>query len=66
MIHPSGVLKAKDFVSILPMIDNTCLLECTGAQVVAALENAVSQVRHSTAVRRCGTATTAPNWGRGR
>ncbi|GLC44409.1 hypothetical protein PLESTB_000472700 [Pleodorina starrii] len=43
MIHPPGVLKAKDFVSILPMIDNTSVLECTGAQVVAALENGVSQ-----------------------
>ncbi|GIL42857.1 hypothetical protein Vafri_709 [Volvox africanus] len=43
MIHPEGVLKAKDFVSILPMIDNTTVLECTGAQVVVALENGVSQ-----------------------
>ncbi|KXZ56803.1 hypothetical protein GPECTOR_1g723 [Gonium pectorale] len=43
MIHPAGVLKTKDFVSILPMIDNTVVLECTGAQVVAALENGVSQ-----------------------
>ncbi|GFR40976.1 hypothetical protein Agub_g1641 [Astrephomene gubernaculifera] len=43
MIHPAGILKARDFVSILPMIDNTVLLECTGAQVVTALENSVSQ-----------------------
>ncbi|PNW85312.1 hypothetical protein CHLRE_03g180450v5 [Chlamydomonas reinhardtii] len=42
MIHPAGVIKAKDFVSILPMVDTTEVLECTGAQVITALENGVS------------------------
>ncbi|KAG2499917.1 hypothetical protein HYH03_002204 [Edaphochlamys debaryana] len=42
-IHPAGKLKARDWVAILPMLDETCVLECSGAQVVAALENAVSQ-----------------------
>ncbi|KAG2499914.1 hypothetical protein HYH03_002202 [Edaphochlamys debaryana] len=43
MIHPKGKLKARDFVSILPMVDMTCVLECTGWQVITALENGVSQ-----------------------
>ncbi|PNW85315.1 hypothetical protein CHLRE_03g180600v5 [Chlamydomonas reinhardtii] len=42
-VHPAGKLKARDFVAILPMVDETVVLECTGAQVVAALENGVSQ-----------------------
>lgn len=43
VVHPKGKLKAKDFVAILPMVDTTCVLECTGAQIVTALENGVSQ-----------------------
>ncbi|PNH05871.1 5'-nucleotidase [Tetrabaena socialis] len=42
-ILPAGIIKARDFVAILPMVDTTMVLECTGAQVVIALENAVSQ-----------------------
>ncbi|KAG2448377.1 hypothetical protein HYH02_006959 [Chlamydomonas schloesseri] len=42
-VHPAGQLKARDWVAILPMIDETVVLECTGAQVVEALENGVSQ-----------------------
>ncbi|KAG2442607.1 hypothetical protein HXX76_002692 [Chlamydomonas incerta] len=42
-IHPPGQMKARDWVSILPMLDETVVIECTGAQVVAALENGVSQ-----------------------
>ncbi|PNH05856.1 Trifunctional nucleotide phosphoesterase protein YfkN [Tetrabaena socialis] len=42
-LHPIGKLKARDFVAILPMLDETVVLECTGEQVVIALENAVSQ-----------------------
>ncbi|GLC44357.1 hypothetical protein PLESTB_000478100 [Pleodorina starrii] len=43
MIHPAGKLIAKDFVAVLPYVAATVVLECTGAQVVAALENGVSQ-----------------------
>ncbi|EFJ51913.1 hypothetical protein VOLCADRAFT_103101 [Volvox carteri f. nagariensis] len=43
MIHPEGKLAIKDFVAVLPYIAPTVVLECTGAQVVAALENGVSQ-----------------------
>jgi 5'-nucleotidase len=43
MIHPAGVLTVKDVVSVLPYIVGTLVLECTGAQVVVALENGVSQ-----------------------
>ena len=32
-IHPAGILTRRDFVNILPMIDTTMLLQCTGAQV---------------------------------
>ncbi|KAG2448379.1 hypothetical protein HYH02_006961 [Chlamydomonas schloesseri] len=42
MIHPPGIIKAKDFVAILPMVDTTVVMECTGAQVIKALENGVS------------------------
>ncbi|KAG2448378.1 hypothetical protein HYH02_006960 [Chlamydomonas schloesseri] len=41
-IHPPGQMKAKDWVAILPMLDETVVIECTGAQVVEALENGVS------------------------
>ncbi|KAG2442606.1 hypothetical protein HXX76_002691 [Chlamydomonas incerta] len=42
-VHPAGKLKARDWVAILPMVDETVVLECTGAQVITALENGVSQ-----------------------
>lgn len=37
-VHPAGKLKARDFVAILPMVDETVVLECTGAQVRQAEE----------------------------
>lgn len=43
MVHPVGKLTAKDFVSVLPYIAATAVLECTGSQVIMALENGVSQ-----------------------
>jgi len=42
-VHPRGALTVKDFSSILPMVDETCILGLTGAQLVEALENSVSQ-----------------------
>ena len=38
-----GKLLFRDLVNILPMLDETCVLEMTGAQVRDALENACSQ-----------------------
>ena len=42
-VHPPGKLLFRDLVNILPMLDETCVLEMTGAQVKEALENACSQ-----------------------
>ena len=42
-IIPAGDLVMKDMVSILPMVDETCVIEMTGVQLVKALENGVSQ-----------------------
>ncbi|GMH67196.1 hypothetical protein TrRE_jg1432, partial [Triparma retinervis] len=42
-IMPAGDLKMKDLVSILPMVDELCVIEMTGAQLLLALENGVSQ-----------------------
>merc|ERR1719210_423212 len=42
-IHPAGPFFLKDLLQILPMIDPVVLLEVTGAQIIAALENSVSQ-----------------------
>ena len=38
-----GKLLFRDLVNILPMLDETCVLEMTGAQVKDAMENACSQ-----------------------
>ena len=38
-----GTFKMRDLVSLLPMLDELCLLELSGAQLLLALENAVSQ-----------------------
>jgi len=43
MIHPAGPFFLKDLLLILPMIDPVVLLELTGAQIVATLENGVSK-----------------------
>lgn len=42
VIHPPGVLTFRDLVAILPMLDETCVLEMTGAGIVEALENSCS------------------------
>ena len=40
---PSGTIYMKDLVALLPMVDELCVIEMTGAQLLAALENGVSQ-----------------------
>lgn len=42
MIHPPGLMRVKDMVAVLPMVDETVVLEVTGEQVLRALENGVS------------------------
>lgn len=42
VVHPPGPLTYRDLVSILPMMDETCVLRVSGAQLLAALENGVS------------------------
>ncbi|KAL4419585.1 hypothetical protein ABPG77_004834 [Micractinium sp. CCAP 211/92] len=42
-IHPAGELTHRDLSSILPMLDDTVKIQVTGTQLVAALENGVSQ-----------------------
>lgn len=40
---PPGPYRAKDLVTLLPMLDELCVLGLTGAQLLEALENGVSQ-----------------------
>ena len=42
VVHPPGALTFRDLVAILPMLDETCVLEMTGAGIVEALENSCS------------------------
>lgn len=42
-MHPAGPLTYRDLMSILPMIDDTVVIEASGQQVLDALENGVSQ-----------------------
>lgn len=42
VIHPAGPLICRDLVSILPMLDETVVLQATGQQLLEALENGVS------------------------
>lgn len=42
-VHTAGPFFLRDLLSILPMIDPLVLLEVTGPQIVACLENGVSQ-----------------------
>ncbi len=42
-IMPVGDMKMKDLVSILPMVDETIVIEMNGPQLLKALENGVSQ-----------------------
>ncbi|EFN55639.1 hypothetical protein CHLNCDRAFT_57826 [Chlorella variabilis] len=40
-IHPAGELTHRDLVSILPMLDETVVIQVSGAQLLEALENGV-------------------------
>lgn len=42
-VHDAGMFKMKDLLAILPMVDSLTVLEVTGAQLLDALENGVSQ-----------------------
>lgn len=42
-IHPEGTLTKRDLIEILPMLDETVILQVTGAQLADVLENGVSQ-----------------------
>ncbi|KAI3425775.1 hypothetical protein D9Q98_007750 [Chlorella vulgaris] len=42
-MHPAGDLTHRDLVTILPMLDETVVIQVSGKQLVAALENGVSQ-----------------------
>ena len=42
-IHRAGDLTLRDLFSILPMLDETVVIEPTGGELLAALENGVSQ-----------------------
>ncbi|PSC74575.1 5 -C-terminal domain-containing [Micractinium conductrix] len=42
-IHPAGELTHRVLVAILPMIDDTVKIQVTGAQLLASLENGVSE-----------------------
>lgn len=42
-VHEAGVFKMKDLLSVLPIVDSVMLIELTGVQLLAALENGVSQ-----------------------
>jgi len=41
-VIPAGAVLMKTMVSILPMVDETCVLEMSGEQIMKALENGVS------------------------
>ncbi|XP_029639791.1 5'-nucleotidase isoform X1 [Octopus sinensis] len=42
-IHPKGPFKLQDLMDILPMVDPLVVLKITGAKLVEALENSVSE-----------------------
>eukprot|EP00929_Paragymnodinium_shiwhaense_P113635 TRINITY_DN81924_c0_g1_i1.p1 TRINITY_DN81924_c0_g1~~TRINITY_DN81924_c0_g1_i1.p1 ORF type:complete len:1781 (+),score=505.68 TRINITY_DN81924_c0_g1_i1:112-5454(+) len=42
-IIEAGPIKMRDLVNLLPMLDELCLLQLSGAQVTKVLENSVSQ-----------------------
>ena len=41
-VFPPGAFLMKDLVTLLPMLDELCVLELTGSQLLEALENGVS------------------------
>ncbi|KAK3086654.1 hypothetical protein FSP39_021442 [Pinctada imbricata] len=42
-IHPKGEFKLRDLLTILPLVDELLVIQCTGEQILEALENGVSQ-----------------------
>jgi len=42
VIHPAGVLTRRDMMNVLPMVDQTMVIEVNGKQIHDALENGVS------------------------
>ncbi|KAF8064656.1 yfkN [Scenedesmus sp. PABB004] len=42
VVHPAGPFTLRDLLAVLPMMDDSVVLEVTGAQLLAALENGVS------------------------
>ncbi|XP_076062141.1 mannosylglucosyl-3-phosphoglycerate phosphatase isoform X2 [Oratosquilla oratoria] len=42
-VHPVGDFLMRDLMTILPMLDPLCVLQVTGKEVLAMLENSVSQ-----------------------
>lgn len=42
-VFPAGNIRMRDITALVPMADQSVLLECTGAALLAALENGVSQ-----------------------
>eukprot|EP00429_Kryptoperidinium_foliaceum_P067148 CAMPEP_0176053898 /NCGR_PEP_ID=MMETSP0120_2-20121206/26813_1 /TAXON_ID=160619 /ORGANISM="Kryptoperidinium foliaceum, Strain CCMP 1326" /LENGTH=1339 /DNA_ID=CAMNT_0017387359 /DNA_START=54 /DNA_END=4073 /DNA_ORIENTATION=- len=42
-IFEKGKLKMKDLVNLVPMLDELCLLQLSGEQIMSVLENSVSQ-----------------------
>lgn len=42
-VFPAGMLKYRDLVALLPMMDELAVIGLSGAQLLAALENGVSQ-----------------------
>jgi len=42
-IIAAGILRMRDLVNLLPMLDEMCVLELSGLQVMKVLENSVSQ-----------------------
>lgn len=42
-VLPAGPLTVRDLLALMPMLDETVLIEITGAQLLNALENGVSQ-----------------------
>jgi len=42
-IMPAGTIYMRDLVALLPMVDELCVIQMTGTQLLSALENGVSQ-----------------------
>jgi hypothetical protein len=47
VMHPAGPLRVRDLVAILPMLDETVLLECSGQQVRCDCAGIVEDTRRS-------------------